>query len=294
MTRNNKFTISAFLLPASILLIIFMIVPFFMAFGLSFTNQRLISGPRGTQIIGFDNYLKLINDRVFWTGIKNNFIFVLVVVPLQTTFALGLALLVNAKLKFSKLFRTIYFIPTVTTMVVVSVIWTFLYYPEGLINGFLSVISGGLWQEIDFLNNTRWAFPAIMFMSIWQGVGFQMLIFLAGLQDIPTSFYEAAEIDGARSFQKFIYITFPQLKNTTTFILISTTILAFRLFSQVFVMTNGGPRNATYTVMLHIYNMSFKRLNIGYASALTAVFFLIILIISLGQKYLLGEEREVD
>lgn len=294
MTRNNKLVITAFLLPASILLIVFMIIPFFMAFGLSFTNQRLIPTPRGTQLIGLTNYLRLFNDRLFWTGLKNNFIFVLIVVPLQTAFALGLALLVNIKLKLSKFFRTVYFMPTVTTMVVVSVIWTFLYYPEGLINGFLSSITGGLWSGVDFLKNTAWAFPAIMFMSIWQGVGFQMLIFLAGLQEIPASFYEAAEIDGASSYQKFLYITLPQLKNTTTFVLISTTILAFRLFSQVYVMTNGGPRYSTYTVMLHIYNTAFKRLNIGYGSALTVVFFLIILIISLVQRGLLGEEREVD
>lgn len=294
MTRNNKLIIATFLLPASVLLIVFMIAPFFMAFGLSFTNQRLITGPKGTQIIGITNYLKLLNDRLFWAGLKNNFIFVLIVVPLQTAFALGLAMLVNMKVKLNKFFRTVYFIPTVTTMVVVSVIWTFLYFPEGLINGFLSLITGGLWKEVDFLNNRVWAFPAIMLMSIWQGVGFQMLIFLAGLQEIPTSFYEAAEIDGASPWKSFLYITLPQLKNTTTFIVISTTILAFRLFSQVFVMTNGGPRNSTYTVMLHIYNTAFKRLNIGYGSALTVIFFLVILIISLLQRYLLGEEREVD
>ncbi len=294
MSRNNKLIITVFLLPASILLLVFMITPFFMAFGLSFTDQRLIPSPRGTQFIEIRNYLKLIKDGLFWVGLKNNFIFVLVVVPLQTAFALGLALLVNTKLKLSKFFRTVYFIPTVTTMIVVSVIWTFLYYPEGLINAFLSLITGGIWKEVDFLNNMQLAFPAIMLMSIWQGAGFQMLIFLAGLQEIPESLYEAAEIDGANSFQKFTSITLPQLRNTTTFILISTTILAFRLFSQVFVMTNGGPRHATYTVMLHIYNTAFKRLNIGYGSALTVVFFLIILIFSMGQKIILGEEREVD
>ncbi|ACL70304.1 carbohydrate ABC transporter permease [Halothermothrix orenii] len=293
MNRNNKATIATFLLPAGILLLLFMIIPFFMAFGLSFTNQRLIPGPRGTQFIGLYNYSKLFSDRLFWTGLKNNFIFVLIVVPLQTAFALGLALLVNMKLKLSKFFRTMYFVPTVTTMIVVSVIWSFLYHPEGLINGFLSFVSGGSLESIDFLRETRWAFPSIMFMSIWQGVGFQMLIFLAGLQEIPESLYEAAEIDGANSFKRFLYITLPQLKNTTIFVIISTTILAFRLFTQVFVMTNGGPRNSTYTVMLHIYNMAFKRLNIGYGSALTVIFFSIILIISLIQKFVLGEEREV-
>jgi len=294
MNRNNKLVITAFLLPAALLLLVFVIVPFFMSFGLSFTNQRLISGPRGTRIVGLINYSKIFRDQLFLIGLKNIFKFVLVVVPLQTAFALGLALLVNMKLKLSKFFRTVYFIPTVTTMVVVSVVWSFLYHPEGLINGFLSFISGGSINPIDFLHKEKWAFPAIMFMSIWQGVGFQMIIFLAGLQDIPETLYEAARIDGAGSIKSFFYITLPQLKNTTTFVIISTTILAFRLFDQVYVMTNGGPRNSTYTVMLHIYNIAFKRLNIGYGSALTVVFFMIILIISLVQKQLLGEEREVQ
>lgn len=233
MVRNNKLTIAAFLLPAAVLLTVFMIIPFCMAFGLSFTNQRLISGPRGTDIIGFTNYLRLFNDRLFWTGLKNNLIFVALVVPLQSAFALWLAILVNMKLKLSRFFRTVYFLPTVTTMVVVSVIWSFLYHPDGLINGFLTTVTGGAWSGIDFLHQRQWAFPAIIFMSIWQGVGFQMLIFLAGLQEIPASLYEAAEIDGAGAWQRFRYITLPQLRNTTMFVIISTTILAFRLFEPL-------------------------------------------------------------
>jgi len=234
-----------------------------------------------------------LEQQLFQTGLKNNAIFVLVVVPIQTALALALAILVNIKVKGSKVFRAIYFIPTVTTMVVVSVIWSFLYHPDGLINGFLSWVTWGAWDGIDFLNNTSTAFPSIMLMSIWQGVGFQMLIFLAALQEIPDSFYEAADIDGANTWQQFLYITLPQLKNTTTFVIISTTILAFRLFTQVYVMTDGGPRNSTYTVMLHIYNIAFQRLNIGYASALTVIFFIIILIISIIQRFVLNDTEEV-
>jgi multiple sugar transport system permease protein len=294
MQRNDKKSIASFLTPAAVLLGAFMILPFLMAFILSFTNQRLIPSPRGTQFVGIANYLRVMGDELFKTGLKNNVVFVIVVVPLQTALALGLAILVNIKVKGNKFFRAIYFIPTVTTMVVVSVIWSFLYHPDGLINGFLTTISFGIWDGIDFLNNTSTAFPAIMLMSIWQGVGFQMLIFLAALQEIPDSFYEAADIDGANTWQQFMYITLPQLKNTTTFVIISTTILAFRLFTQVFVMTNGGPRNSTYTVMLHIYNMAFKRLNIGYASSLTVIFFIIILIISIIQRFVLNDTEEVQ
>lgn len=282
-----------FLLPGLALLITFIVIPFLSAFYLSFTNQRLISR-LPTRFIGLDNYEKILGDDLFWKGLLNIFKFVIIVVPVQTAFALGLALLVNKRIKFTKIFRTVYFMPTVTTMVVVAVIWTFLYNPEGLINLFLQKISFGNWQPVDFIKNENWAFPAIMFMSIWQGVGFQMLIFLAGLQEIPVSLYEAATIDGANNWQKFRKITLPQLKNTTAFVIISTTILAFRLFDQVKVMTDGGPNGATYTVVLHIYNMGFKRQYIGYASALTVVFFLLVLAISIIQRFLLKEEREVS
>lgn len=293
MSRGNKLTIVLFLLPAFVLLTVFMIVPFLMAFWLSFTNQRMIPGPRGTDFIGLLNYARLFGDHLFWVGLKNNLFFVAFVVPLQSGFALALALLVNIKLKLNRFFRTAYFLPTVTPMVVVAVIWTFLYHPQGLLNGFLNGITGGAWSPVDFLHKRSWAFAAIIFMSIWQGVGFQMLIFLAGLQDIPESLYEAAVIDGAGGWQRFRFITLPQLANTTTFVVISTTILAFRLFDQVFIMTNGGPQYSTYTVMLHIYDMAFRMLNIGYGSALTVIFFLIILIIALLQRMVLKEEREV-
>jgi multiple sugar transport system permease protein len=292
MQRNDKKSIATFMLPASILLLVFMVLPFLMAFGLSFTNQRLIESPRGTQFIGMANYFRALGDNLFRRGLTNNAIFVLVVVPLQTALALALAILVNIKVKGSKIFRAIFFIPTVTTMVVVSVIWSFLYHPDGLINGFLATITFGLWDGVDFLNMTTTAFPSIMLMSMWQGVGFQMLIFLAALQEIPDSFYEAADIDGANTWQQFLYITLPQLKNTTTFVIISTTILAFRLFTQVYVMTRGGPQNSTYTAMLHIYNMAFKRLNIGYSSAMTVIFFLIILVISIFQRFVLNDTEE--
>jgi len=263
-----------------------------MSFGLSFTNQRLIS-KLPTRFIGIDNYKRLFTDKVFLQGLSNNFFFAIIVVPLQTALALGMAILVNKKLKGIKLFRAVYFMPTVTTMVVVAVIWSFMYNPEGLINSFFNTITFGNWTTIDFLNDPGWAFPAIMLLSIWQGAGFQMLIFLAGLQEIPFSLYEAATIDGAGAWKKFTNITLPQLKNTTSFVLISTTIFALRLFDQVQILTNGGPRNATTTVILHLYNTGFRKQKLGYASAMTVIFFLIVLGISIFKRLLLKEEREV-
>lgn len=263
-----------------------------MSFGLSFTNQRILSR-LPTEFIGIRNYERLFRDDLFFTGLKNNMIFALIVVPLQTMLALGMAMVVNKNLKGVKIFRTAYFMPTVTTMVVVSVVWSFMYNPQGIINNFMQSITFGQWETIDFLKNSKWAFPSIMLMSIWQGAGFQMLIFLAGLQEIPKMLYEAAIIDGANKWRQFLHITLPQLRNTTAFVLISTTILSLRLFDQIKVMTNGGPSNSTYTVILHLYNSGFTKQKVGYASAMTVVFFLIVLAISILQRIVLKEQREV-
>jgi multiple sugar transport system permease protein len=278
--------------PAIILLIVFLIIPFVWAIWMSFTNMRLIPNPNvPTKFIGLENYIRLLTDDVFHKGLLNNFYFVAVVVPIQTSFALGLAMLINQELRGMNLFRTIYFSPVVTSMTVVSIVWTLLYNPdEGLINAFLQTISFGKLGPYSWLTNTKLVFPAIMLMSIWQGVGFQMVIFLAGLQEIPTSLYEAAEVDGANGWQKFINITIPQLRNTLIFVIISTTILAFRLFDQVKVMTNGGPSNASMTTMLYAIETGWGRLKIGYASAVTVVFFLIVLLVSMAQRVLTGEK----
>jgi len=298
MSRRRKESIMAwvFSAPAIVLLIVFLIVPFLMAIGLSFTDQRLIPNLNlPTQFIGFRNFVRMIDDEAFLRGLLNNFYFVVVVVPVQTSMALLLAMLVNQKLKGMNLFRTIYFSPVVTTMVVVAIIWTFLYNPgEGLINEFIQTITFGALGPYDWLQNTRLVFPAIMLLSIWQGVGFQMVIYLAGLQEIPDSLYEAAEVDGANRLQQFFSVTLPQLRNTTIFVVLATTILAFKLFTQVEVMTRGGPQNASMTTIVHVVHQGWGQLKVGYASAVSIAFFLIVLGISLIQRYFLREERAVE
>jgi multiple sugar transport system permease protein len=179
------------------------------------------------------------------------------------------------------IFRTIYFAPVVTAMTVVAIVWTFLYNPgEGLINAFLQAITLGRAGPYNWLLDTKLVFPAIMLLSIWQGVGFQMIIYLAGLQEIPDSLYEAAVVDGANKWQQFMNITLPQLRNTTIFVVLATTILAFKLFDQVQVMTSGGPQNASMTTMVHVVQMGWSQLKVGYASAISIVFFLIVLGVS--------------
>jgi multiple sugar transport system permease protein len=284
-----------FTAPALLLLTVFLIIPFVMAIGLAFTDQRLIPNPNlPTQFVGLRNLLRLAQDETFHRALFNNFLFAIVVVPLQTAFALLLAILVNQKLRFVNVFRTIYFSPVVTIMVVVSIVWFFLYNPgEGFFNAFIEAVTFGRLGPYDWLTDKRLAFPCIMLMSIWQGVGFQMVIYLAGLQDIPGELYEAAQVDGANWWHQFWSITLPQLRNTTIFVVIATTILAFKLFDQVWVMTKGGPESSTTTAMLLLYKEGFKQLRVGYASAIAIVFFLIVLAISLMQRYILREERAV-
>ena len=296
LKRKENLMAWTFASPAIVLLIVFLVVPFVMAIGLAFTNQRLIPNPNlPTQFIGLRNFVRLVQDEAFQRGLLNNFYFVVVVVPLQTSLALFLAILVNQKIKGTNLFRTIYFTPVVTSMVVVSIVWTFLYNPgEGLINSFIQFITFGRVEGFRWLLNPKLVFPAIMLLSIWQGVGFQMVIFLAGLQEISKDLYEAADVDGANKIQQFLYVTLPQLRNTTIFVVLATTILAFKLFDQVKVMTNGGPQNASMTTILYVIQQGWSELRVGYASAISIVFFLIVLVISILQRRILQEERQVE
>jgi multiple sugar transport system permease protein len=277
--RQEEYTALAFISPALLLLLIFLIIPFFMAIYFSFTSQRLVAGPLPTDLVGLRNYTRLLGDDTFRRSLLNNSFFGMIVVPTQTALALFLAILVNQKLRGVHLFRTIYFSPVVMPTVVVAVIWSFLYNPgQGLANAFIKMISFGHLGPYNWLNDERLALPAIMVLAIWQGVGFQMVIYLVGLQAIPASLYEAARVDGAGRWSQFWYITLPQLGNTTLFVVISTTILAFKLYTQIEVMTRGGPENATVTVVWYMVNQSIRHLRVGYASAIAVVFFLILLV----------------
>jgi multiple sugar transport system permease protein len=292
---NESIMAWIFSAPAIILLIVFLLIPFFMAIGLAFTDQRLIPNPNlPTQFVGLRNFVRLVDDEAFLRGLLNNFYFTIVVVPIQTSFALLLAILINQKIQGMNVYRTIYFAPVVTSMVVVAIVWTFLYNPVGLINAFIRTISFDLLGPFNWLQDTKLVFPSIMLLSIWQGVGFQMVIFLAGLQEIPDDLYEAADVDGANKLQQFFFITIPQLRNTIIFVVVATTILAFKLFDQVKVMTDGGPQNASMTTMLYAIDQGWGQLKVGYASAITVVFFLIVLVVSLLQRRFLREERAVE
>lgn len=290
-----------FAAPAVLLLSIFLIAPFIMAIYYSFTDQRLVPNPNlPTQWVGFRNYVRMFEDASFRSALTFNAFFVIVVVPIQTAFALALAVLVNQKLKFRNGFRTIYFAPVAVVMVVVAVMWGFFFNPtNGLINAVLESVSFGYltperFGVLNWLLDRNGARLAIVIMSIWQGVGFQMVIYLAGLQAIPNSLYEASRIDGATNWQQFRHVTVPQLRNTTIFVVLSTTILAFSLFDQVQVLTQGGPQDATQTMMLRLISFGFERGQVGLGSALGVFYFVLVLTIAFMQRRLLREERTVD
>jgi multiple sugar transport system permease protein len=227
-------------------------------------------------------YVIAAKDPVFLTSLINNLKFTLVVVPVQSGLALVTALLVNQRLAGVHFFRTTYFSPVVTSMAVLSVVWIFLYNPQaGLINQLLAFISAGLLGPFDWLGSTKTALWAIIILSVWQGAGFQMVIFLAGLQGIPEVLYEAASIDGANAWQRFLHVKIPLLTPTIFFNLIMGIIGSFQVFTQAFIMTQGGPLRSTLFYMLHLYNNAFSYFKMGYASAMAVVLFFIILALTL-------------
>ncbi len=281
--------------PALAGLLLFVALPFALALLLAFTNLRLGS-PLATEFVGLQQFRRIFADPAFSRALLNNTLFALVVVPLQTALALGLALLLNQPLKGRVLFRTLFFLPVVFPLSLVAVLWVLIYAPgpNGMLNSFLSLLSLGHWTPHDFLHDPLWALPAVMLTSIWQGTGFQMVILLAGLQGIPEQLYEAARIDGAGRLARFRHITLPGLRNALAFVLLVTTILAFRLFDQVQIMTQGGPLNATTTMMFEAVQAAFSRQQVAVGSAMTVVLFAVVLLITLVQRRLARQHRSMQ
>ena len=280
--------------PAMVGLVLFVAVPFVLAVVISLTNLRL-GAPLPLEFVGFRQYVRILSDPVFLRALLNNTLFALVVVPLQTSLALALALLVNRRLRGMVVFRTLFFMPVVFPLSLVAVVWILIYAPSarGMMNAFLVRLSFGAWQPHDFLHDPTLALLSVMLTSIWQGTGFQMVILLAGLQSIPQQLYDAAQIDGANSWRRFLHITLPQLRNPLTFVIIVTSILSFRVFDQVRIMTQGGPGNASTTVIYEAVRSAFDRAELGRGAAMTVVFFVLVLGITLLLRRVLRQESEL-
>ena len=281
--RDERVAAYIFVAPAVILLIAFLVVP--MIYTVYFSGFKYqIMRPDAMKFIGLENYQKLFSDKNFWLALKNTVYFTVIVVPCQCVLALALALLVSKKFRGVAVFRTMYFAPQLTSMVVISVLWSVLYNANpntGLINSIL--VSLGM-SPIKFLSDASTAMNSIIFMSAWQGAGYQMMIFLAGLQGIPRDQYEAASVDGATKFKQFLYITIPGLKETIKYVIMITMIQAMKLFTQPYIMTQGGPKNSTKTLVYYIYTQGFQKGNFGYACSIAAVFFVIVVCMSMAMK----------
>lgn len=267
-----------FLLPNLIGFLVFALIPIVAALTLTFTSWDLVTAPK---FVGLDNYGQMLHDQLFWQTASNSLYYTVGAVPIAVFIAFWLALLLNRKMRGVVFFRTVFFLPYVTLTVAIAIVWQWLYNPDiGLINYILGLfgIDGPQW-----LQSTTWAMPAVIVMSDWQGIGYPILIFLAGLQGIPEEYYEAAKIDGASGFQQLRYITVPLLSPATFFILTTSFISAMQAFDQFYVMTQGGPAYATTPLVMYIYQSGFQFFKMGYACTLAAVLFLAIFFITIVQ-----------
>lgn len=284
-----------FILPAVLFFAAIFIFPIFFGFRISLMKWNLISPNK--QFIGLKNYIDLFGESLFIKSLKNTVYYIILTIPATIILSLILALMLHSQFtKFTSSFRVIYFVPVVTSWVAVSFIWKWLYQPSyGLINYFFSLI--GIPPQ-GWLKNESQAMPAIAITSIWKMIGFYMVIFIAGLQAIPRTFYEAAKIDGANRLQQFIKITIPLLNPTLVFVLVTSVIFSFQVFVPVFVMTYapggqpGGPLNSTRVIVYHLYSAAFRELRMGYGAAIAFVLFGIILIVSLLQLKVLQRRIE--
>ena len=280
-----------FLAPALALIGVFFFLPVAASLLLSVTDFDLygIANPANTRFVGFDNYARLLKTPDFWLALRNTFYFAFVGGPLTIAVSLGAALLLSSKLvRFKSFFRTIYFTPFVTTLVAVAIVWKYLYHTRyGLFNYALGAI--GI-DPIDWLGDPAWAMPAIILMAVWKSFGYNMLIFIAGLQAIPEDLYDAAEIDGASAVRRFFSITLPMLAPTLVFVSVITMIGYFQLFAEPYVMTQGGPLRSTTSVVLLMYEEGFRWWRMGYAAAIAFVLFIVILLATLVQ-FRLQKER---
>lgn len=280
----------AFFGPALVLLTIFLFLPMVLTLVFSFTDFFALN-PKLTHFTGLENYIQIFEDEDFRQAFFNTVKFVIIIVPLQGLGALGLALLIDKVSHCKKYFKVAFFVPVVMSLAVVSTLWIQIYSPEGILNSVLGVM--GISAQ-PFINSASQALPSIAVMSAWQGVGYQMIIFLGGIQAINPALYEAAEMDHATPWQKFRDITLPELKPLCIFVFITITIGAFRMLVQPMVMTGGGPSHSTYTVVYDIYETGTVNWEIGLASTMAIAFAFFVMILTVIQTILTGDKEEKD
>jgi multiple sugar transport system permease protein len=278
----------SFILPNLLGFALFTLVPIVFSMVLAFTEW---DGANDITWVGLENFREMQEDKTFNIALHNTLWYVTGTVPLTMACALGLAVLLNQPIRGRSIFRTIYFFPYVSSIVAVAVVWNMLFYPSaGPVNEFLRTV--GVENPPRWSASIEWAMPTVVLASVWRGMGYYMVIYLAALQGIPAILYEAAEIDGANAWQKFRFITVPMLTPATFFISIMLTISSFKVFDLILVMTNGGPGRATNVLVIHAYNTAFRQFKFGYSSAIAMVLFALVMCITIIQFYM--EKRWVE
>lgn len=267
-----------FILPDLLGLLVFLVLPMLMAFAISFSDWRLTGVP---EFVGLRNYEIIFKDPKFGASLGRSILYTIGFVPAVYCLSLGMAVLLTRKSYSNFFFRTLYFMPIAMSLVVAGVMWRFMFDPgNGLINGILSSVGLPTFQ---WLGNVQSAMVSVLIVSVWKSAGYFMIILLAGIQDIPRDYLEAAEIDGANRWQAFRHIVMPLLKPTSFFVIVILTINALQAFDQIYVMTNGGPAQATYTLLMYIYEKAFREWNFGYSGAMSVFLFAMIFVLTVIQ-----------
>lgn len=286
--KYRKLTPYLFLLPGCMILGAFIFYPMLQAIWLSFTDYNMVQQPN---IVGFENYRTLLADDLFWKVLVQTFIYLIIAVPALVILPIFLAILVNQQLKGITFFRSIYYLPVVTSIVVAGIAWKWLYADQGILN-FVLELFGVIDKPVHWLTSTSTALVAVVAVTVWKGLGYYMVIYLAGLQSIPDHLYEAATMDGASKWQQTLHITIPLLMPSIMIVTIMSSISAMKVFEEIYVMTQGGPLNSSMTLVYYIYNKAFDHLEMGYASAAGVILFLITLIFSIFNLLIMNKREQ--
>ncbi len=276
MNYYKKYTPYLFLLPALAVLIVFFFIPFFQTFGLSFFDYS--SSIYNPTFNGVDNYVKLFKEPIFYKVMFNTFMYLVIAVPFLVTFPLFLAILINQKIRGVTLYKILLYLPVIVSIVVAAIAFKWLYAGQGILNYILTLFHI---QPIGWLVDTKWALFSVAVVTIWKGIGYYMMIYLASLMSVPQDLYEACDIDGANFLTKHLTVTIPHIMPTIALVSTISTISAMKVFAEIYVMTKGGPLNSTKTIVYYIYERAFENLDLGYASALAVVLLVVVMAFSL-------------
>lgn len=276
MNYYKKWTPYFFILPAFFVLVVFFFIPFFQTFALSFFDYT--SSLYNPTFNGIDNYTKLFKEPIFYQVMFNTFMYLLIAVPFLVIFPLFIAIFINQKIRCVNLYKILIYLPVIVSIVVAAIAFKWLYSGEGILNYILSLFHI---EPIGWLVDTKWALFSVAIVTVWKGIGYYMMIYLASLMSVPQDLYEACDIDGANFFQKHLTVTIPHIMPTIALVSTISTISAMKVFAEIYVMTKGGPLNSSKTIVYYIYERAFENLDLGYASALAVILLVIVMVFSL-------------